>query len=210
MKRYGQIPVQVAMWVALIGAAYAQSSTFDCQELFRRSDVDRDSELKMNELTSFRQGMRNSQIRQSDRAAISYDEFMMACRKGVFASIEQPDTSDWSGPPPEVNEEAQVSKESNEQRPEFGKVPDGLRATHLIGTPVFTMDDEQIGRVRDLVVTNDVTHAQVVLGVGGFLGLGEQYVTVEMSQLKFTTRDNELAVVLDAAKRDLRKFDIDP
>jgi hypothetical protein len=203
-----RIPLQIAVWIALAGSAHAQSPA-DCHELFGRADVERDYELKMSELAPFQQGMKSSQVRQSDPAAISYEEFMIACRKGAFARVEQPKANDWSGPPPEVNEPP-VSEEMNEQGPQFGKLPQGLRVTHLIGTPVYTMDDEQVGRIRDLVVSGDVTHSQVVLGVGGFLGLGEQYVTVEISQLRFITRDNELAVVLDATKRDLSKFDVDP
>lgn len=51
-------------------------------------------------------------------------------------------------------------------------------ASRLIGRQVYNAGGEEIGDVNDVVVTNDGDVAAVVVGVGGFLGLGEKRVAV--------------------------------
>lgn len=61
-------------------------------------------------------------------------------------------------------------------------------ATRLIGQPVYsgTGDDaEEIGSVNDLVFTQDGQISAVIIGVGGFLGIGEKNVAVDFSSLSF-------------------------
>lgn len=56
----------------------------------------------------------------------------------------------------------------------------------LMGAPVYsdtTDTAEEIGTVKDLVIGLDGTIQAVVLGVGGFLGIGEKDVAVDFSEL---------------------------
>lgn len=62
-------------------------------------------------------------------------------------------------------------------------------ATRLIDQPVYSSsgdDAEEIGNVTDLVFSNDGQITAVVIGVGGFLGIGEKSVAVDFASLEFT------------------------
>ena len=77
---------------------------------------------------------------------------------------------------------------------------DGL-ASRLLGFPVYTSaanDAEQLGEINDLVIGQDGQIAAVVLGVGGFLGMGEKNVAIEYNQLQWTVaEDNTERLVLE-------------
>ena len=60
--------------------------------------------------------------------------------------------------------------------------------TKLVGKTVFTSsvdDAEEIGTIVDLVVTPGVGISAVVIGVGGFLGLGTKDVAVDFTELRW-------------------------
>lgn len=61
--------------------------------------------------------------------------------------------------------------------------------TRLLGQPVYSStgdDAEEIGSVNDLVFTENGEISAVVIGVGGFLGIGEKNVAVDFTELEFT------------------------
>lgn len=64
------------------------------------------------------------------------------------------------------------------------------RATNLIGLNVKNTAGETIGDVNDLVVGKNNTVDAVVIGVGGFLGMGEKNVAIKFDTLDIT-KDNE-------------------
>jgi ribosomal 30S subunit maturation factor RimM len=83
-------------------------------------------------------------------------------------------------------------------------IPDGLMVSDLIGATVYSPADEKLGKVNDLTLSSGAGQPpRVIIGVGGFLGIGEKDVAVDMSRLKFTTTDDGLKIVLDATKQDL-------
>jgi len=62
-------------------------------------------------------------------------------------------------------------------------------ATQLIDQPVYSStgdDAEEIGNVTDLIFNQDGQIVAAVIGVGGFLGIGEKSVAVDFSTLEFT------------------------
>ncbi|SFV27358.1 PRC-barrel domain-containing protein [Devosia crocina] len=62
-------------------------------------------------------------------------------------------------------------------------------ASELMGTPVYSStgdDAEEIGTVNDLVISTDGEIQAVVIGVGGFLGIGEKNVAVDFGSLEHT------------------------
>ncbi|MGV8955826.1 MAG: PRC-barrel domain-containing protein, partial [Cypionkella sp.] len=62
-------------------------------------------------------------------------------------------------------------------------------ASELIDQPVYSStgdDAEEIGNVSDLIFAEDGRISGVVIGVGGFLGIGEKSVAVPFSMLEFT------------------------
>ena len=59
------------------------------------------------------------------------------------------------------------------------------RASKLIGVNVYNDNNEKIGDIEELIVDKSGKVDNVVLGVGGFLGMGEHYVAVPMEKLKW-------------------------
>jgi len=80
---------------------------------------------------------------------------------------------------------------------------DQLRASKLIGASVYDPTDQKIGTVDELVLNPDGKVADVVIGVGGFLGAGEKRVAVPMADLKRGKNDH---FVLAATKDSLKQM----
>ncbi|MCC2097058.1 MAG: PRC-barrel domain-containing protein [Hyphomicrobiales bacterium] len=78
------------------------------------------------------------------------------------------------------------------------------RASKLIGHVVYSAKNENIGEINDLIVSADGKISHVILGVGGFLGLGERNVSVAMSDLNFAwDNDKDLKITGDFTKESL-------
>ena len=60
------------------------------------------------------------------------------------------------------------------------------QASKLIGVNVYNGQNEKIGDIKELMVDKDGKLANVVIGVGGFLGMGERDVAVKFSELKWS------------------------
>lgn len=69
-----------------------------------------------------------------------------------------------------------------------------LKATNYIGQPVFNAADESVGKVTDLVVDAERRIVAVVVGVGGFLGIGEKNVALPVDAVT-ANRDPENGTV---------------
>jgi hypothetical protein len=73
--------------------------------------------------------------------------------------------------------------------------------SHIIGQPVYdgtAADANNLGNINDLVLNQGGDVAAVVIGVGGFLGLGEKQVAVAYSALQWTVAaDNTERFVLE-------------
>jgi sporulation protein YlmC with PRC-barrel domain len=59
------------------------------------------------------------------------------------------------------------------------------RASKLMGLDVYNEQNEKLGDVEEILLDKSGKVAGVVIGVGGFLGIGERNVKVDMSKLKF-------------------------
>jgi len=81
-------------------------------------------------------------------------------------------------------------------------------ATEIIGKQVYSSeaaDAEHIGDVNNLVVGNNGQIAAVVIGVGGFLGIGEKNVAVNYSELQWVVaEDNTERFILPTSKDALQ------
>src|SRR5581483_3908221 len=59
-----------------------------------------------------------------------------------------------------------------------------LRAEELIGMSVVSSDGKSVGRVSDLILDDQQKLAGIVIGMGGFLGIGEKTIGVQWSQVQ--------------------------
>lgn len=67
---------------------------------------------------------------------------------------------------------------------------DSILVSNLIGATVYNPKGEAIGTISDAIVSLEGTVDGVVIGVGGFLGIGEKLVAVELQQITVQTNEN--------------------
>ncbi|HEV7881843.1 PRC-barrel domain-containing protein [Bradyrhizobium sp.] len=59
------------------------------------------------------------------------------------------------------------------------------RASKLAGVNVYNEANEKIGDINDVILDKSGKASKVILGVGGFLGMGEHLVAVPLEKLKW-------------------------
>jgi sporulation protein YlmC with PRC-barrel domain len=79
---------------------------------------------------------------------------------------------------------------------------DEVRASKMIGSAVYDLQNRDIGKVKDLVLNKDGAVDVVVLDVGSFLGMGGKFVAIPISDIK--TNNNRLT--LDRTKEQLQQM----
>jgi sporulation protein YlmC with PRC-barrel domain len=64
-------------------------------------------------------------------------------------------------------------------------------------------DAERIGDVNDVVLGPNGNADAVIIGVGGFLGIGEKDVAVDFDRVSWVDRDGDRWIIIQATKEDL-------
>lgn len=77
-------------------------------------------------------------------------------------------------------------------------------ATDFTGEAVVTKSGERVGDINNLVFDESGRIALGVIGVGGFMGMGEKEVAVPFDTLKPETRDGKQVLVLDVTKEQIQ------
>ena len=84
------------------------------------------------------------------------------------------------------------------------QMPDELLVSDLLGRPAVNAENERIGDVNDLVTDSSGKAIAAVIGVGGFLGIGEKDVAIPFEDLKFSRdEDNDVRIEVDISKEAL-------
>ena len=73
------------------------------------------------------------------------------------------------------------------------------RASKLVGVDVYNETNEKIGDINELILDRSGKVTNVILGVGGVVGLGEHYVAVAFDKLKWV---NEPPRTMTTARTD--------
>lgn len=81
---------------------------------------------------------------------------------------------------------------------------DEFRTSKIVGSKVYNNANENIGSVEDIVLKSDGAMDEVVLSVGGFLGIGDKYVAVPFSNLKIARDGSSLKITTDGTKESLK------
>lgn len=80
-----------------------------------------------------------------------------------------------------------------------------ISAKDLLNKNVRNSANEAVGDINDIRVDKDGKIAAVIVGVGGFLGLGEKNVALPYDQLSFARdEDGALIVTSDLTKKSLQ------
>ncbi|TIN02769.1 MAG: PRC-barrel domain containing protein [Mesorhizobium sp.] len=108
---------------------------------------------------------------------------------------------------PATTDTAQKPADMNVAPAEPVKRADGNLATNIIGEDVYngTGDDAQnIGDVNDIVLTKEGKAESLVIGVGGFLGLGAKNVTYDFSKAQWAEKNGDRWLVAQTTKEELQ------
>ncbi len=86
-------------------------------------------------------------------------------------------------------------------------VVDDLNTEDLTGARVYGINDEDVGEISELLVTDDGKIDRAVIDVGGFLGLGEKPVAVTMDELQIIRGQDggELRVYIESSQELLEE-----
>ena len=90
----------------------------------------------------------------------------------------------------------------------FSAAPEQVLASSVLGKTVYTGADEKgeaIGDVNDVVINADGGAEALVVGVGGFLGLGEKDVAINFDRVSWSDRDGQRIIVVTATKEELQQ-----
>jgi len=83
-----------------------------------------------------------------------------------------------------------------------------VRASKLIGSSVYNDRDQKVGSVDDVILGKENRANEVIVSVGGFLGMGTKLVAVPYDQLRLgDTKDasSDNKVVMPGATKDMLK-----
>jgi sporulation protein YlmC with PRC-barrel domain len=116
--------------------------------------------------------------------------------------------------PPVVEEQAQTTAPATEAEPttelaasEQALMPEQPTfATAFIGKSVFSSEDpesDNIGDINDLILNEDGSITHAVVGVGGFLGIGEKDVAVPFDELEIVEKDGDIRFIYAASREQL-------
>jgi sporulation protein YlmC with PRC-barrel domain len=74
----------------------------------------------------------------------------------------------------------------------------------FIGTPVTSKDGQPLGKITNLVFGQEGRIELAVIGIGGFLGIGEKEVAVPFDAVKSGEVNNKQVFIIDATKEELK------
>lgn len=126
---------------------------------------------------------------------------------GAFA---QSSTEPAPATPPAASEAAPVAPLAPGVAVDQSQVSaDGQIASNIIGETVYngTAEDAQnVGTVNDLVISKDGMVEAIVIGVGGFLGLGQKDVAIDYKTIDWAERDGDRWIVIEATADQLKEL----
>jgi hypothetical protein len=124
-------------------------------------------------------------------------------------TTEQPATTDQSQTTTTTAETqpATTDQSSTQTTEQALAAPEGFLASNVIGATVYSQDDQSIGDINDIILSPEGQPSQVIVGVGGFLGMGEKDVVLDMSKLKMAATENgSLKIIVQTTPEELKSM----
>lgn len=112
--------------------------------------------------------------------------------------------------PPAASPPAASAPMSSGDMKFYSSTPGQMRASKLIGMNVKNSANESIGEINELILDKDGKVAAVVVGVGGFLGMGQHEVAIDYKSLNVKYDANAMTdagattVTVNATKDSLK------
>ncbi len=82
--------------------------------------------------------------------------------------------------------------------------PEGMSVTNYYKQSVYDPAETKIGEIDDVLLDKSGKISGLVLGVGGFLGVGEKDVIVPFEAVKMMHKDNKAWLAIDETKDSLK------
>ena len=73
----------------------------------------------------------------------------------------------------------------------------------MIGLDVYNEDKQNIGTIKDIALDANGLNGYIV-GIGGFLGMGDHYVVVRPSAISFNAKDNKWHATMNVNAAQLK------
>ena len=83
---------------------------------------------------------------------------------------------------------------------------DQLTADDVTGAAVYGPDDERVGEIGELLMSDDGKLDNAIVDVGGFLGLGEKQVEVPFDNLQILQGEGDVRIYIDATEDQLESL----
>jgi sporulation protein YlmC with PRC-barrel domain len=110
---------------------------------------------------------------------------LLASALAMPAFAQSTTTPPANQPPPPAAAPAQRAPADTAATTAQRPAGDAWRASKLVGLDVYNDQNEKLGDVNEVLVDKSGKVTGFVIGVGGFLGMGEHNIMVEMSKLRF-------------------------
>jgi sporulation protein YlmC with PRC-barrel domain len=81
---------------------------------------------------------------------------------------------------------------------------DAFTVTDYYKQNVYDPSDNKIGDIKDVLIDKSGQVKALIVGVGGFVGVGEKDVAVPFDAIKSTTKDNKTYLVMNANRDELK------
>ena len=108
----------------------------------------------------------------------------------TVASAQAPQQAPQAGPPVQV----------------MTSIPaNSATVTHWYKQSVYDPSDNKIGEIVDLLVDREGKVTALMVGVGGFLGIGEKDVAIPFNTVRVTTKDNNKWYLVMNSTKDALK-----
>jgi sporulation protein YlmC with PRC-barrel domain len=86
----------------------------------------------------------------------------------------------------------------------FTELPAGTTVTNFYKQNVYDPSDKKIGDVDDVLIDKEGNVTALIIGVGGFLGMGEKDVAIPFSAVHASEKNNKWYLVLSTTKDALK------
>lgn len=82
-------------------------------------------------------------------------------------------------------------------------------ASQFMGQAVYTAANENIGEINDLIMNKELDNIVAIVGVGGFLGIGEKDVAIPIGDITAVKDEsNTLRLTISASKEQLEALPV--
>lgn len=225
-----------ALMLSVSVSAYAQTTPENCQAMFQKADVNKDGALQQQEAQIFIDAMNKAEVKPQDASAVTQDEFMAACQKDAFASIDpamigtQSTTATAEQPATDPAASGEASTDQSATGTTTTTTTDQTASTTATTDPAAPAAEstEQALAVPDAVMASNLIGANiyssnneniaeikdVVLAPEDgqathvIVDAGDNDVAIELKHLKIAATEDGLKFVFDGLQADLAKYPV--